>query len=72
MDDDQWEWFPPDIIHGSLHDLSDHPEPTPRLAGMRSVSEAAARALHRTPARPEARKAGFAHHLVRGTKPSRN
>lgn len=43
---------------GSLNDLWAAPEPRPRLAGMRSVSEAAAQALHRAPVIVQ-RTAGF-------------
>jgi hypothetical protein len=43
---------------GTLHDLAPHDEPPPRLAHMRSVSPAAARALAR-PAKPEHRPIGF-------------
>ena len=65
--DDDWPDVPVILGQGSLHDLSDHQEPAPRLAGMRSVSHAGAIGLHRAPKRPEPRKAGFVPHLVRGT-----
>lgn len=55
---DDWDDFPVILGQGSLHDLSDRQEPAPRLAGMRSVSDAAARALH-SAAKPKSRQAGF-------------
>ena len=63
MDDDD-EYFPHIGGTGSLYDLRDADEPTPRLAGMKSVSRAAARALTtRSPGR--ARPIGFVHGRVR-------
>jgi hypothetical protein len=56
MDEDD---FPVILGSGSLHDLSDRDEPAPRLAGMRSVSDAAARALHKPSCQSIRRPAGF-------------
>jgi hypothetical protein len=44
-----WDDFPVIGGQGSLHDLAPPAEPTPRLAGMRSVSRAAAYALAHKP-----------------------
>lgn len=48
--DDDWIWpeFPNVGGNGSLYDLSDREEPSPRLWGMKSVSAAGARGLHRS------------------------
>lgn len=50
-DDDFWPDFPVIRGQGSLHDLSDEDPRNPRLAGLRSVSHAAACAIRR-PAPP--------------------
>jgi hypothetical protein len=65
--DYDWPDFPVILGQGSLHSLSAPEDPPPRLWGMKSVSEAGARGLHR-PVQTQARKAGFAHHLVRERK----
>jgi hypothetical protein len=58
MDDDIWPDFPVILGQGSLHDLRDEDRGTPRLSGLRSVSQAAAWAMHKKPA-PKPRQAGF-------------
>jgi len=55
---DDWPDFPVILGQGSLHDLRDDEGQTPRLAGMKSVSRAAAWALHRKPVQ-QSRPAGF-------------
>ena len=60
MDDDgDWIFYG----HGSTHDLSDREtySTTPRLAGLRSVSKAAAQAMHKEPRMraPRRRPIGF-------------
>lgn len=57
--DDGWPDFPVIGGTGSMHDLSDRDEPTPRLWGMKSVSKAAATALHKAP-HDRPRMIGFA------------
>jgi hypothetical protein len=57
-DDDYWEEDRVFFGFGSVHDLRDHEGSTPRLHGMRSVSRAAAWALHDEP-RTRGRKIGF-------------
>jgi len=53
-------WCEPSLFSGSLYDLRDADDPPPRLAGMRSVSRAAAKALHQdAPKRTMRRPAGF-------------
>lgn len=47
MDDDFWPEFPVILGQGSLHDLCDEDPRNPRLAGLRSVSRAAAVAMRR-------------------------
>lgn len=62
--DDDWPDFPVILGQGSLHDLRDAEGGTSRLAGMRSVSEAAARAMHKSP-KVTPRKVGFIHRRPR-------
>lgn len=52
------EDFPVILGFGSLHDLRDAENRTPRLYGMKSVSRAACWALHKEP-KAKARKIGF-------------
>lgn len=59
--EDEWPDFPVILGQGSVHDLRDAEGRTPRLSGMRSVSHAAAWALHKVPKGPPARRVGFAH-----------
>lgn len=54
-----WDDFPVILGQGSLHDLRDADEQSPRLRNMRSVSRAAAQALARKPPAQERRPAGF-------------
>ena len=63
MDDD----FPVILGFDSVNDLSDRENATPRLSGLRSVSEAAVRALHNE-RRPAQRAAGFIHGRIMGCK----
>lgn len=46
---DDWPDFPVILGFGSLHSVREEGEPAPRLAGMRSVSQAGTRALARKP-----------------------
>ena len=58
MEDDDWFFGYGSI--GACFDLRDAPDGrTPRLEGMRSVSPAAIRALHREPAQPKRQRIGF-------------
>lgn len=54
--DDDYSLF---LGFGSTHDLRDADEPEPRLARMRSVSPAAARAMQRRPPEPIRQPVGF-------------
>lgn len=62
--DDEFFW-PAIGGTGSLHDLSDHETPLPRLYGMKSVSKKAAFALQDRPNRSQ-RVAGFVHGRAKG------
>lgn len=57
MDDD--DYFPVYGQLGACHDMRDDDQDPPRLAGCRSVSPAAARALHRSPKPRPQRRIGF-------------
>lgn len=57
-DDDYWEDDRVFYGFGSVHDLRDDEGSTPRLHGLRSVSRAAAWALHDEP-RTKSRRIGF-------------
>jgi len=46
---DDWPDFPVILGFGSMHSVREEGEPAPRLAGLRSVSPAAALALARRP-----------------------
>lgn len=58
MDDDDDIWSP-FLGFGSVGDLRDADEPEPRLAGLKSVSPAAARALQRKRPQPTRHPCGF-------------
>lgn len=55
-DDDEYSIF---YGFGSVMDLREAYAPQPRLLGMKSVSNAAAWAMHKTPKAPESRPIGF-------------
>lgn len=64
MDDDD---FPVILGFGGVNELGERDQPEPRLSGMRSVSAAGARGLHKTP-RQASRPAGFVHGKVRAVR----
>jgi hypothetical protein len=53
-----WDDFPVILGQGSMHDLRDADEGTPRLYGMKSVSKAACWAMHKAD-KPSQRPIGF-------------
>lgn len=59
MSDDYYD--EPEIFFGfgGVHDLNDHESESPRLLGMRSVSDGAAWAMHKGKAKPKRRAMGF-------------
>jgi hypothetical protein len=69
MDDDGWIFYG----HGSTHDLSAASEDprNPRLAGLRSVSYAAACAMKRRPPEPATNPIGFHRASSAGKRTSR-
>lgn len=56
---EDWADFPVILGQGSLYDLRDGDEPTPRLAGLRSVRNLQGGACMRKTAEPARRAIGF-------------